>query len=366
LWLYSRPDLASRYKDIGFNAQRRGEAGVKLFINYPKIAAEPEKIAEHFRNHPALGGYYIKDEPSAELFPQLAETVKRIQSVDSEHPCYINLFPDYAAPQQLGTETYQQHIDRFLAEVPVTFLSFDYYPIWDYKVRESWYENLEIVAKASREKGIPFWAFANVSNHWHYPPATTEHLRFQQFTNLAYGAQTLQYFPYWKPSHKHWYCPIMPGGVRSETYEKVKKVNAEINAVAWVFKGSKVISLGHTGRKNFWWPKSDGGPDAPSQEEGPIPAGTTHYESASPVKKLVAQGQFGVIVSTLAKGNRRFLVVVNKDYANTATLEIEFDGTKDISVVTKDGKIKKLAENNYKELINPAQMTIFSWLDLKL
>ena len=96
--------------DAMLDAAEKG--GIKLFVNYPKLAEEPEKIANHFRDHPALAGYYIKDEPSAKLFPQLAETVKRIQAVDTRHSCYINLFPNYAAPEQLGTETYQQYIDR--------------------------------------------------------------------------------------------------------------------------------------------------------------------------------------------------------------------------------------------------------------
>ena len=93
--VYSNIEAVEKALDI---AQ---EAGVKLLPSCPELKTEPEKTARKLMKHPALMGYHLRDEPSAMDFPELAEWVKRIQSVDNEHGCYINLFPNYADKEQL-------------------------------------------------------------------------------------------------------------------------------------------------------------------------------------------------------------------------------------------------------------------------
>ncbi|MGV3721164.1 MAG: hypothetical protein ACO1SX_09670, partial [Actinomycetota bacterium] len=121
-------------------------AGVKQYISLPELEKDPEGTARRFKDHPALAGYHLRDEPSAADFPHLAEWTRRIQSVDPVHPCYVNLFPNYATPEQLGAKTYREYVERFVAEVPVPYLSFDHYPVTAGGLRPGWYENLEIVS----------------------------------------------------------------------------------------------------------------------------------------------------------------------------------------------------------------------------
>src|SRR6187551_2937041 len=40
------------------------DAGVKQFIAIPELATAPEEITKRFKDHPANGGYYFRDEPS--------------------------------------------------------------------------------------------------------------------------------------------------------------------------------------------------------------------------------------------------------------------------------------------------------------
>src|SRR5206468_594439 len=183
-----------------------------------------------FSQHPALGGYFIRDEPSAADFAALARSVKRIRAVDPRRPCYINLFPNYATSAQLGVPTYQEYTDRFVAEVPVPFLSFDNYPVTAGGLRPGWYENLEVVARAARKARKPFWAFALAVAHGPYPVAQVEHLRLQAFSNLAYGAACLQYFTYWTPKSTEWNFHQAPveEGKRTAVYPRVNQVNAEV------------------------------------------------------------------------------------------------------------------------------------------
>ncbi len=337
------------------------EAGIKLIPTCRELKNTPETAVAHLKSHPALAGYFVADEPSASDFPALAKTIGRIRSVDTKHPCYINLFPNCASSNQLGTATYQKHVDEFLAKVPVEFLSFDNYPISNYSVRPGWYENLEIVSKAAKAKGIPFWAFALSSTHYKFTPATLPQLRLQMHANLAYGAQALQYFPYWQPNVNHFYCPINADGTKGPLYESVKTLNGEIQAIAGVFKSSSVLRVDHTGKKAQWWDAGKLGTDVPRQKEGPVPNGTTRYKPASPVASFIAQGQHGAIVSELVNGKNRYLVVVNKDYAHVMVLRITFDRTKDISVIGKDGSAAALEKNVFMKLVDPGDIVIFTW-----
>src|SRR5690606_10875370 len=141
------------------------KAGVKMIIHCPELEKEPEKIVQRFKDHPALAGYFLRDEPGRVDFPALGKWARRIQAVDSEHFCYLNLFPNYAGKEALGTETYREHVQLFIEEVPLQLLSFDHYPIvedesGDRTMRAGFYDNLEIFSDEARKAGKPFWAFA--------------------------------------------------------------------------------------------------------------------------------------------------------------------------------------------------------------
>ncbi len=317
------------------------EAGVKLFIACPELGKDPEATAKRFMNHPALGGYHITDEPNAKVFPQLAEQVRKIQAVDPNHPCYINLFPNYASPEQLGHSTYRAHVDSFVAMVPVTMLSFDHYPVTFNGLRPEWYENLEIVSEASRKSGRPFWGFALAVAHDPYPSPSAAELRLELYSNLAYGAQGVQYFTYWTPPSGTWnfhLAPIDTGGTKTEVYDRVKEVNAEIQKVAGVFMGAKVVSVGHTG-------------DA-------LPKGVKAFEPFKPFTE-VKTPKGGAVVSRLEKDGATFLVVVNRDYQKAMNLNITLDSGAKVGKVGKDGAVVPVKGNWVQDTVQPGDVAIF-------
>jgi hypothetical protein len=349
------------------------EAGIKLFVFDQETTLNPEAVAAKYRDYPALAGYFVSDEPT--WGPQgwssgtwqgkvnLGDIVARLKKADPARQPYINLFPSYACPQALGTPTYQEHVDRFLAEVPgLEVLSFDHYPIRDFRVSGDWYENLEIISKAARKKGIPFGAFALTSTHWGFPPATPEHLKLQMHVNLAYGAQVLQYFPYWEPNRDHWHCPINGDGVPSKLYGYLKALNAGLQSLAPIFKGAQVVDVGHIGLGPQW---REGGLHNPAPWTNsvalPLPSGTHHYAPVAPVVELVARGQAGAVVATLQKGKRRHLVVVNKDYAHMLTLAVALDGSVPVEAREDYGAPVPVKGNRFETLVAPAGLVILSW-----
>ena len=330
---------------IGMNAAQ--SAGIKIIASCPELAKEPEKVVERFKYHGAIAGYFLRDEPSRAGFDELGQWAKRIQAVDDRHFCYLNLFPNYASPEQLGTPTYREHVQLFIKEVPLQLLSFDHYPVVENdegqrELRDLWYENLEIFSDEARKAGKPFWAFALAVAHKPYPIPTLAELRLQVYSNLAYGAQGIQYFTYWTPKPGTWdfhHAPIdYDTGKRTEIYDMVKQLNGEIKNLSPVFLGAKVLSIGHTGAN--------------------IPKGTVRLGKLPDViQTLEVEGE--AVVSVLEKGNRQYLVIVNRDFKNT--LPVKMAGSADILRILKDGTTVPAKKYVERLLVDPGDVLIFSW-----
>lgn len=320
------------------------QAGVQLIVRCPELQTSPETTVRRFMQHPATAGYYLKDEPSASAFDTLSRWAGRIQAVDSQHYCYLNLFPNYAVPQQLGAAGYQQYVSTFIKTVPLPFISFDHYPVIETKgirsLRKEWYENLEIIADESRKANKPFWAFALSVAHANYPIPTLAEIKLQVFSNLAYGAQGIQYFTYWTPKNKSQYAyrhgPIDDDKQRTDVYEMIKTVNREIQNLSGVFLSAKVMSVAHTGKE--------------------IPVGTHRLEQLPiGIKKLNIEGS-GAIVSVLQKAGDRYIVIVNRDFIRPMKLTIQGSSLEKLS---KNGAVQYIGTRNSYTEVEPGGIVVY-------
>ena len=224
------------------------QVGMKSIFMCPELEREPEETVRGVMNHPGLGGYFLRDEPDNASMDGLGAWARRIESVDSLHPCYLNLLPCFV----FTPEGYEEHLRLFTEKVNLPQISFDHYPINDSDghvfLNPRWYENLELVRAECLRTGKPFWAFALSTAHTPYPIPTIDHLRLQMYSNLAYGAQVLQYFTYWNPGTENWnfhQAPITSEGQRSPVYELVRQMNEEIQRRAFVWAGCRVKSVCH-------------------------------------------------------------------------------------------------------------------------
>jgi len=332
------------------------QAGVKLIPFCPELKSEPEKTVKLLMKHPALFGYHIRDEPHANDFPDLATWIKKIQAVDKQHQCYINLFPNYGKPERffdknhplvVGKDIYEEYVDTFLGEVPVTLLSFDHYPVIEENgirsLRSEWYQNLEIIASASKKSKLPFWAFARSVAYGRSPVPTIEEIRLQMYSNLAYGAQGLQYFTYWTPDvNPTWdfnHAPISLEGKRTEIYDQIKEVNQTIQHLSGVFQNANLIWVSHTGKR--------------------IPRGTRRITRLPDPIKLLDTGEGGAVVSLLEKQNRQFLIIVNRDFQNPMKLTMMADES--VKIVLLDGSL--VPSSAYAPVIevDAGNMAIYTW-----
>ena len=337
------------------------KAGIKLFIGYAahgldgikRMTDEAVVLTAAVKDSPALEFYYVTDEPHIRSVETIRECVSRYAALDPVHPCYVNLFGSLDEANQkrfTGCATYGEYIRLLYGIVPLKMISFDVYPVCALTplekglrlhgthvfLKERWYETLEIASAFAREKGIPMAAFALATAHRHnpqnpYPVPTKEHLRLQIYSNLAYGAQMLQYFRY---------RAVIPGKRRGALFELIREINQEIQARARVFLGAKVQCVWHTGDK--------------------IPLGTKRLDpKALPqfVKSFSAPDNSPLLVSWLENENRDYLVVVNRDPNDEMPFTATF--SRNAEVVRRDGTL--VQADAYEDLfwLTPGDAAIF-------
>lgn len=300
--------------------------GVKMIAAYPAFRENPEAEYNKIRNHPAFAGYYIKDEPETWDIDSLARLVSRIQAVDRETPCYINLYPNWAWQE----DKYADHIELFASSVNVPFYSFDQYPVTEKDgkivIRPGWYRNLEEFSAMARRHGKPFWAFALTESHHlgapspeaFYPVPTMGHLRLQVYSDLLYGAQVIQYYNF---------RGIYEKGTLAKTpvFDLVKQMNAEIKFYSKVFLGCDVKGVWHTGKE--------------------IPAYTKRLDvSDIPYLNQLDIDSAGAVVSLLENGGVRYMAVQNRDCERKATLNVCF--AKTVGIIRMESGKTKLRRGN--------------------
>ena len=285
------------------------QVGIKLMVAGRQIMDFPAETAGAVRHHPALFGYMLGDEPRMADFDTYKHRYHAIRAADSTHLCYQNLFPYYGDEllETIGAASYEEYLRKF-SEIPLPQISFDFYPIWDYDIRPTWYYTLEAVRRESLRTGVPFWAFVLSTPHVGYPQPTLEMLRLQIYSNLAYGAQAIQYFTFRTPPPDDTYDyhngPITLEGQKTETYNIVRDMNRELHEVIPFFDGCTVERVGHLLE---------------------VPLGTERFKGMPRgLRRLKVVGTRGAVVSVLRQGDKRYLAVVNKDFETDLRVDIAF------------------------------------------
>jgi len=319
-------------------------AGVRMMPMLQHSKLSGPDLARALAKHPAVVGYFIIDEPSATEFADLAERIRAIQAIDPDPSkiYLINLFPSYANNQQLGLKPHQlfiEYVQKFLSEVPVNVLSYDYYPINRFSVDPRWYGDMQIMLDAAQQAKIPFWSYIATVGFGMYPEPSLGSLRLTSYTNLAYGATGIEHWFYWYYK-QHRASAIDFDGTRTATYEYLKQVNQELRAQSGVFVGSTVKRVRYAGQKT--------------------PAEVAALEPRGGIESLSAGGN-GAIVSELWKDNYRFLVIVNQDHLSAMPLSATWRKGLHVGLVGKDGSVRPLGEPKLEMAVDPGDAAILMW-----
>ena len=270
------------------------ERGMKVMVSDGDIyraIANPDKrreylagVVEKYGRHPALFGYHIVDEPNASAFDTLAEIREMLAELDPAHEAYINLFPNYASPEQLGNPTYEDHLADYTSKVKPVIISYDHYhflkgaqkqkiitsereqQIYDSTFggaseyenvdRAGFFTNIEQIRNQAIKTGLPFMVIILVVEHGPYRNLTDGELRWEVWQSLAYGSARISYFTYWTPGANntegddfwHW-----QNGMISQTgetlphYHMIAEINRELQAVGSVLNEQQSLGVYHLG-----------------------------------------------------------------------------------------------------------------------
>ncbi|MCU7615069.1 hypothetical protein N0B16_11525 [Chryseobacterium sp. GMJ5] len=324
------------------------QTGIKLILSYPELYSEPQKAVPEIKNHSSLEGYYMGDEPPPTDFPDYIKFVEKIKKYDQSHFFYANLFPNYVLPQNIGNLSYNKYISKAVSDLPISFISFDHYPLIKNKVRENFYENLELIRRESKLTNKPFWGFACTTIHFDYLKPEISGIKLQHFANLLYGAQGLQYFTYWTmKSDITWkkdnysYAIVDDQGNPTPTYNVVKTVNQQIQRLAWIFAGAKSEEIYHTGNE--------------------IPRGTKKLNSIPKGFKFFSTFGKNALVSLMSNGNKRFVIIQNKSLDENLDFkyQLQFSMKK---VNNNTGKLLAVSTlKKYNDTILPGDILIFTY-----
>lgn len=303
-----------------------GDAEARL--DEGEIAKRVEPLVKQVGKHPAVFGYYLRDEPTAHAFPGLANWVAAYRKTDPDVRCYINLFPNVASIPQLGVTTYDEYVESFVTTVKPSFISYDHYALMDDgSLKEGYFQNLESVRKIALKYNLPFWNIVLSNAHFHYAEPSENGLRFQAYTTLAYGARGISYFTYFAPPTGNYrLAPIDQFGHKTAVWEMLRNVNLQIHQLAPTYLKLKSVNVFHH-------------PDVPKECQD---------IASSKFVQEVGGGKF-VVGEFEGPQGRPFVIVVNKDLHKSASFTIRFKQDGQIMQVNSySGALHRWAgENNW-------------------
>jgi len=189
---------------------------------------------DRFEDHPAVWGLCVGDEPSALDLPWYGKIIERVQKRLPHKIAYLNLYPSYGmlasnTPEQalfeLRAPSYADYLDVYCRHVNADYLCFDCYP-YSSATPCVLGSCLLTASDACRRTGRDLWVILQVNSHTPDQRMSLPQLRFQAFSALAYGARVIQWACY---TTGWWHHLVLDEhGEKTEQYEKLKTVNAEI------------------------------------------------------------------------------------------------------------------------------------------
>jgi len=311
---------------------------VKILLYCPELFSQTAQTVKTVKDHPGLGGYLLSDEPNVERFERVLSWVNTIKKIDDKNICYINLYPIYASQKQLGGVNYNEYLSRFYSKFNLRIYSFDHYPVTNSRVRNDWYENLEMFSDMSRKKGSQFWGFVKVmSVDKKSDNIKMEDLKLQTFANLAYGAQGIQFYRYWSLEGKNTDAPISNSGRKNANFSKIKQVSQYITNLQSIFMNCSVESVYHS----------------------EVTRGTKRLavRNKLPYKLLNAKN---ILISHIRNGDNRYVVFVNKSLTAKSTFKII--PSSNVQMIDKDRKQSDVMRGvNFTASVLPGDILIMKY-----
>lgn len=272
----SDPEQLRGMKDAGLNISgfcrvadldQVSAAGLVCFVSDKRINAydweklPPEdqlrasvaEVARQVGSHPAVLGFYLRDEPPATWMPGLGRVAALLREALPGKWPYVNLFPYRVSPERLGVPTYDAYVRLLVDVIKQPFLSYDNYSLVGGQMLDYFFTNLEIIRRLSQETETPFWNCILANAHFNYMEPSDATFNLQVYSTLAYGGRGIQYFTYFTPQIGNYRLgAIDQFGHQTPTWGMLRRINQQIHALA-----PTLVKLRSTGVYHY--------PDPPEQ-----------------------------------------------------------------------------------------------------
>lgn len=224
----------------------------------PALIEEAMTYIEQYASHPAYAGQLFIDEPSVRYFDALGDLIDEYRLRFPGEVPYVNMLPYYAMGGT-GAATYEEYYDFWVDRVKPDFYSYDSYPLVNYDPTmvgyeaemKDFYYNLDLIRDRTLKDGIPMWTFicthgydkAAGSSEPNRREPSREDMRWQVFSNLAFGAKALQYYMYWTTSSSIDDAIVDKAGNPTETYYHVQEVNREFKNYGSILLNADAVGV---------------------------------------------------------------------------------------------------------------------------
>lgn len=309
-----------------------GKYGMKVYVSDGRISQGDDKIKEvvdDFKNHPALAGYYVIDEPDSAHLQAAVELMLKVKRLDPAKDAYINHLPDWAL------NNYEHgFLKRYIetaGKENINYLAYDNYPYKrGHRLEKTYFNNLDIIRRTGlkydlktssclQSFGMSFGTVIELRR------PNADEIRMNVYSNLAYGIKNAVWYLYYTrdnlPVPKT--VPTMlksvidSVGVKTDMYEPFQKMNGEMKQLGKTLINLDAQEVYHTG-DSLW------------------------LGTALPPASFIAQVEnkkAEVILSrfTDKSSGKQYLMVVNRSFKKPAQLSLKLassvKGLKEISKV---------------------------------
>jgi hypothetical protein len=326
---FVRPDQVATVEKAGMRALVGRPADLRVrwrTLSDRAIVAHVGGLVEASAESEALLGYFLADEPSAADFPALGKAVAAVKRLAPGKLAYVNLFPSYATASQLGTKSYAEYLERYLAEVKPQLLADGNFGIalsTQPAARSraaDYYRNLLQVRRLALRHGLHFWsALSSNRIRPQAAPPSPASLRLQAYTSLAAGARGLTWFTYYAGSYAD--APIDGAGHRTATWSRLKTVNRRVQRLAPILSRLRSTGVHFT--------------DPPPASGLPLLPGRLVRSVESPTAVMV--GEFA------GNAGERYALVANLSLTRSATTVVRAKARRIDRISAVDGSAAPLA-----------------------
>ena len=271
----------------------------------------------------SIVGYYTWDEVNTNSINDAASKNAFVKKYDPARLAYSVIYPSYANVTWNTDYSYDEYVKDYLDTVNPEVLAFDYYPIQAHGLNSSnvndvmkcdWWRDMGLMRKMSNDYNKPFWYYVqSVDITTSIGNIPQSQIALQLYSGLAYGADYLSY--YMAPG----YLYSMDGREKTERFEEGAALNKKIVNIGNLLLGKKSEKIYHTGFSLIenWNNKLD----------------DKFYLDKISSSELISSAPDDLIISQFSGDNgEKYLVVVNKNYNNTASGKLKLKASKSVSL----------------------------------